>query len=104
MFSNVNGSGYTLNGFNVVWTLRFLFACLLAYLDYAWSKTYSGYSVPPSAPQSDYFKPTKEYEIQSQIDYDVAAKGRSILLDANLNIVERQRYQDALDQRNPTNE
>ncbi|QDX29479.1 hypothetical protein [Dickeya poaceiphila] len=104
VFSNVNGSGYTLNGFNMVWTLCFLFACLLAYLGCGGSKTYSGYSASSYAPQSDHFKPTKEYEMQSQIDYDIAVKGRSILLDANLNIVERQRYQDALDQRNPTNE
>lgn len=96
VFSNAYGSEYTLNGYNVVWTLFFLFACLLAYLGCAGNKTYSGYSASSSASQPDYFKPTKEYETQSQIDYDIAVKGRSVLSDPNLSIVEQQRYRDAL--------
>lgn len=32
VFSDINGSGYTINGYNAAWTLFFLFACLLAYL------------------------------------------------------------------------
>lgn len=99
VFSNVNGSGYTVNGYNVVWTLFFLFVCLLAYLGCAGSKTYSGSYLAASASHSDFFKPTKEYETQSQIDYDIAVKGRSVLLDPNLNIVEQQRYRDALKNR-----
>nr|WP_257981562.1 hypothetical protein [Pectobacterium brasiliense] len=74
-------------------------SCLLAYLGCAGSKTYSGYSVPSSASQSDYFKPNKEYETRSQIDYDIAVKGRSVLSDPNLSIVEQQRYRDALDKK-----
>ncbi|MEQ9866165.1 hypothetical protein [Pectobacterium aroidearum] len=101
VFSDVNGSGYTVNGYNTVWTLFFLFACLLASLGCTGSKTYSGYSAPSSVPQSDYFKPAKEYETQSQIDYDIAVKGRSVLSDPNLSIVERQRYQDRLDETHP---
>ncbi|QLY52872.1 hypothetical protein HV186_14445 [Citrobacter freundii] len=100
VFSDVNGSGYTINGYNTVWTFFFLFACLLAYIGCAGSKTYSGYSASSSAPQSDYFKPTKEYETQSQIDYDIAVKGRSVLSDPNLSIVEQQRYRDAIEKRN----
>jgi hypothetical protein len=96
VFSDVNGSGYTIKGYNTVWTLFFLFACLLAYIGCAGSKTYSS----SSAPQSDYFKPNKEYETQSQIDYDIAVKGRSVLSDPNLSIVEQQRYLDALEKRN----
>lgn len=65
VFSARNCSGYTLNGYNVVWPLFFLFACLLAYLGCAGDKNYSGSYAPSSRPQSDYFKPTKEYEIQS---------------------------------------
>ncbi|ECT3983757.1 TPA: hypothetical protein JDJ86_003928 [Salmonella enterica subsp. houtenae] len=99
VFSNAYGSEYTLNGYNVVWTLFFLFACLLAYLGCAGSKTYSGYSAPSSASQPDYFKPTKEYETQSQIDNDIAVKGRSVLSDPNLSIVEQQRYRDALEKK-----
>ncbi|WP_343517163.1 MULTISPECIES: hypothetical protein [Enterobacteriaceae] len=99
VFSNAYGSGFTLNGYNVVWTLFFLFACLLAYLGCAGSKTYSGYSVSSSASQPDYFKPTKEYETQSQIDYDIAVKGRSVLSDPSLSIVEQQRYRDALEKK-----
>ncbi|CNC59550.1 Uncharacterised protein [Yersinia frederiksenii] len=99
VFSDVNGSGYTVNGYNVVWTLFFLFACLLAYLGCAGSKTYSGYSASSSASQPDYFKPTKEYETQSQIDYDIAVKGRSVLSDPNLSIVEQQRYRDAIEKK-----
>ncbi|MBS4433294.1 hypothetical protein E2566_07990 [Pectobacterium punjabense] len=97
VFSDGNGSGYTVNGYNTVWTLFFLFACLLTYLGCAGSKTYSGYSAPSSASQPDYFKPNKEYETQSQIDYDIAVKGRSILSDPNLSVVEQQRYRDALE-------
>lgn len=99
VFSNAYGSEYTLNGYNVVWTLFFLFACLLAYLGCAGSKTYFGYSASSSASQPDYFKPTKEYETQSQIDYDIAVKGRSVLSDPNLSIVEQQRYRDALEKK-----
>ncbi|VUS28032.1 hypothetical protein SB6412_00411 [Klebsiella pasteurii] len=97
VFSGLNGSGYTFNGYNVVWTLFFLFACLLAYLGCAGSKIYSGSFASSSAPQSDYFKPTKEYETQSQIDYDIAVKGRSVLSDPNLSIVEQQRYRDSIE-------
>lgn len=96
VFSNAYGSGYTLNGYNVVWTLFFLFACLLAYLGCAGSKTYSGYSASSSASQPEYFKPTKEYETQSQIDYDIAVKGRSVLSDPNLSIIEQQRYRNTI--------
>ncbi|WP_163923119.1 hypothetical protein [Raoultella planticola] len=99
VFSDVNGSGYTLNGYNVVWTLFFLFVCLLAYLGCAGSKTYSGSYAPSSDMQPDYFKPTKEYETRSQIDYDIAVKGRSVLSDPNLSIVEQQRYRDALEKK-----
>ncbi|EAO8179773.1 hypothetical protein [Klebsiella pneumoniae] len=99
VFSDVNGGGYTLNGYNVVWTLFFLFASLLAYIGCSGSKTYSGYSAPSSASQPDYSKPTKEYETQSQIDYDIAVKGRSVLSDPNLSIVEQLRYRDALEKK-----
>ncbi|ENH6195799.1 TPA: hypothetical protein ACT20Q_001306 [Yersinia enterocolitica] len=99
VFSDVNGSGYTINGYNTVWTFFFLFACLLAYLGCAGNKTYSGYSASSSASQPDYFKPTKEYETQSQIDYDIAVKGRSVLSDPNLSIVEQQHYRDALEKK-----
>ncbi|MEH0835399.1 hypothetical protein QNA03_18590 [Pectobacterium cacticida] len=99
VFSGVNGSGYAINGYNTVWTFFFLFACLLAYIVCSGSKTYSGYSAPSSAAQFDYVKPTKEYETQSQIDYDIAVKGRSVLSDPNLSIVEQQRYRDALEKK-----
>lgn len=100
VFSELNGSGYTINGYNTIWTLFFLFACLLAYLGCAGRKTYSGSSESSSAPQSDYFKPNKEYETQSQFDYDIAVKGRSVLSDPNLSIVEQQRYRDSIDRNN----
>lgn len=99
VFSDIYGSGYTLNGYNAAWTFFFLFACLLAYLGCAGSKTYSGYSASSSASQQEYFKPTKEYETQSQIDYDIAVKGRSVLSDPNLSIVEQQRYRDVLEKK-----
>ncbi|HIF6258855.1 hypothetical protein QEP13_07775 [Enterobacter ludwigii] len=99
VFSDLNGNGYTLNGYNATWTLFFLFSSLLAYICCSGSKTYSGYSASSSAPQSDYFKPNKEYETQSQIDYDIAVKGQSVLSDPNLSIVEQQRYRDALEKK-----
>lgn len=95
VFSNAYSSGYTLNGYNVVWTFFFLFACLLTYLGCAGDKSYAG----PSTPQPDYYQPTKEYETQSQIDYDLAVKGRSVLLDPNLSVVEQQRYRDTLEKK-----
>ncbi|AHW87449.1 hypothetical protein J415_09630 [Klebsiella michiganensis HKOPL1] len=100
VFSDVYGSGYTLNGYNTAWTFFFLFASLLAYIGCSGSKTYSGYSASSSASQPDYFKPNKEYETQSQIDYDIAVKGRSVLSDPNLSIVEQQRYRDSIDRNN----
>lgn len=99
VFSDVYGSGYTINGYNTVWTFFFLSACLLANLGCAGSKTYFGSSESSSAPQPDYFKPNKEYETQSQIDYDITVKGWSVLSDPNLSIVEQQRYRDALQKR-----
>lgn len=99
VFSDLNGSGYTINGYNTAWTFFFLFASLLAYIGCSGSKTYSGYSALSSASQPDYFKPTKEYETQSQIDYDIAVKGRSVLSDLSLRIVEQQRYRDALEKK-----
>lgn len=99
VFSVGNDSGYTLNGYNVVWTSFFLFACLLAYLGCAGSKAYSGSYIPPS----DYYKPTKEYQTQSQIDYDIAVKGRSVLSESNLSIVEQQHYRDALEKKEREN-
>lgn len=99
VFSDVNGGGYTLNGYNAAWTFFFLFASLLAYIGCSGSKTYSGYSASSSASQPDYFKSPKEYETQSQIDYNIAVKGRSVLSDPNLSIVEQQRYRDALEKK-----
>lgn len=99
VFSDVYGSGYTINGYNAAWTFFFLFSILLSYIGCSGSKTYSGYSAASSASQPDYSKPTKEYETQSQIDYDIAAKGRSVLSDPNLSIVEQQRYRDALEKK-----
>lgn len=98
VFANAYGSGYTLNGHNTVWTLCFLFACLVTYLGCAGRKTYSGSSAPLSSSQSDY-QPTTEYKTQSQIDLDIAVKGKSVLLDPSLNIVEQQRYRDAFEKK-----
>lgn len=97
VFSNVNGSGYTLNGFNVVWTLCFLFAYLLAYLGCAGNKKYYGTSIPLANAQP---KSHKAYAPQSEIDVDIAVKGSSVLFDPNLDIVEQQRYRDAIEKRN----
>jgi hypothetical protein len=98
VFTFMSDSGYALNGYNVAWTLFFLFACLLVYLGCAGDKTYVGSSTS-STLKPDYYQPTKEYETQSQIDYDVAVKGPSILFDPNLSIVEQQRYRDSLEKK-----
>lgn len=99
VFSFGNSSEYVLNGYNAAWTFLFLFACLLVYLGCAGSKNHSCSSTPSSDIQPDYYRPTKEYETQSQIDYDIAVKGTSVLLDPNLNIVEQKRYRDRIDKR-----
>ncbi|WP_233978947.1 hypothetical protein [Pectobacterium versatile] len=92
VFSVGNGSGYALNGYNAAWTFFFLFACLMVYLGCSGDKSFAVSTIP----QPDYYQLTKEYETQSQIDYDIAVKGASVLSDPNLSIVEQQRYRDAI--------
>ncbi|MEA9392132.1 hypothetical protein SJI19_16535 [Acerihabitans sp. TG2] len=103
VFSFGNSDGYMLNGYNATWTIFFLFACLMVYICCAGDKTYYGSSVSSSSTQPDYYKPSKEYETQTQIDYDIAVKGASVLLDPNLNIVEQQRYRDSLNKNDDSN-
>ena len=97
VFSNAYGSGYTLNGYNVVWTLFFMFACLLAYLGCAGNRTNYGTYIPPATAQPNGYK---AYAPQSEIDTDIAVKGSSVLFDPSLDIVEQQRYRDAIEKRN----
>lgn len=97
VFSAGNGSGYTLNGYNVVWTLFFLFACLLAYLGCSGNSKNCGTYIPPATVQPNGHK---AYAPQSEIDTDIAVKGSSVLFYPNLDIVEQQRYRDAIENRN----
>lgn len=97
VFSDVNGSGYTINGYNTVWTFFFLFACLLAYLGCSGNSKNSGTYIPPITAQP---KGHKAYAPQSEIDTDIAVKGSSVLFDPNLDIGEQQRYRDAIEKRN----
>lgn len=97
VFSDVNGSGYTINGYNTVWTFFFLFACLLAYIGSSGNrKNYGTYIYPTIAQPNGH----KAYASQSEIDTDIAVKGSSVLFDPNLDIVEQQRYRDAIEKRN----
>ncbi|WP_447495198.1 hypothetical protein [Escherichia coli] len=97
VFSDLNGSGYTINGYNTVWTFFFLFACLLAYLGCSGNRENYGTYIPPATAQPN---GNKAYASQSEIDTDIAVKGSSVLLDPNLDIVEQQRYRDAIEKRN----
>ncbi|MCT4714093.1 hypothetical protein MUA01_03700 [Enterobacteriaceae bacterium H18W14] len=97
VFSDVNGSGYTINGYNTVWTLFFLFACLLAYIGCSGNSKNCGIYIPPATVQPNGHK---AYAPQSEIDTDIAVKGSSVLFDPNLDIVEQQRYRDAIEKRN----
>lgn len=97
VFSDLNGSGYTINGYNTVWTFFFLFACLLAYLGCSGNKENYGTYIPPATAQPN---GNKAYASQSEIDTDIAVKGSSVLFDPNLDIVEQQRYRDAIEKRN----
>ncbi|ECC1695512.1 hypothetical protein DPB93_25475 [Salmonella enterica subsp. salamae] len=97
VFSDLNGSGYTINGYNTVWTFFFLFACLLAYLGCSGNRENYGTYIPPATAQSN---GNKAYASQSEIDTDIAVKGSSVLFDQNLDIVEQQRYRDAIEKRN----
>ncbi|HHY6381632.1 TPA: hypothetical protein ACV44O_000343 [Salmonella enterica] len=97
VFSDVNGSGYTINGYNTVWTFFFLFACLLAYIGCSGNRKYYGAYIPPATVQP---KGHKAYAPQSEVDTDIAIKGSSVLFDPNLDIVEQQRYRDAIEKRN----
>lgn len=97
LFSNVDGSGYTINGYNTVWTFFFLFACLLAYIGCSKNGKYYGIYIPTATSQPNGYK---AYAPQSEIDADIAVKGSSVLFDPNLDIVEQQRYRDAIEKRN----
>ncbi|WP_309176319.1 hypothetical protein [Enterobacter roggenkampii] len=97
VFSDLNGSGYTINGYNTVWTFFFLFACLLAYLGCSGNRENYGTYIPPATAQPNGYK---AYAPQSEIDADIAVKGSSVLFDPNLDIVEQQRYRDAIEKRN----
>ncbi|EBC6269790.1 hypothetical protein ONE03_004394 [Salmonella enterica] len=97
VFSDLNGSGYTINGYNTVWTFFFLFACLLAYLGCSGNRENYDTYIPPATAQPN---GNKAYASQSEIDTDIAVKGSSMLFDPNLDIVEQQRYRDAIEKRN----
>ncbi|MCM8331271.1 hypothetical protein [Enterobacter hormaechei] len=97
VFSDLNGSGYTINGYNTVWTFFFLFACLLAYLGCSGNRENYGTYIPPATAQPNC---NKAYASQSEIDTDIAVKGSSVLFDPNLDIVEQQGYRDAIEKRN----
>lgn len=97
VFSDVNGSGYTINGYNTVWTFFFLFACLLAYIGCSKNGRNYGTYIPTATSQPNGYK---AYAPQSEINADIAVKGSSLLFDPNLDIVEQQRYRDALEKRN----
>ncbi|EJQ0795179.1 hypothetical protein NYD82_004338, partial [Cronobacter sakazakii] len=97
VFSNVDGSGYTISGYNTVWTFFFLFACLLAYIGCSKKGKNYGTYIPTATSQPNGYK---AYAPQSEIDADIAVKGSSVLLDPNLDIVEQQRYRDAIEKRN----
>ncbi|KZR55326.1 hypothetical protein [Klebsiella aerogenes] len=97
VFSDAYGSGYTINGYNTVWTFFFLFACLLAYLGCSGNRENYGTCIPPATAQPN---GNKSYASQSEIDTDIAVKGSSVLFDPNLDIVEQQRYRDAIEKRN----
>lgn len=97
LFSNVDGSGYTINGYNTVWTFFFLFACLLAYIGCSKNGKYYGIYIPTATSQPNGYK---AYAPQSEMDADIAVKGSSVLFDPNLDIVEQQRYRDAIEKRN----
>lgn len=97
IFSDVYGSGYTINGYNTVWTFFFLFASLLAYIGCSGTrKDYGTYIYPATSQPNGY----KAYAHQSEIDADIAVKGSSVLFDPNLDIVEQQRYRNAIEKRN----
>lgn len=72
VFSDVYGSGYTINGYNTVWTFFFLFACLLAYLGCSGNRENYGTYIPPATAQPN---GNKAYASQSEIDTDIAVKG-----------------------------
>ncbi|EOI6407806.1 hypothetical protein ACMVCI_003437 [Yersinia enterocolitica] len=97
LFSNVDGSGYTINGYNTVWTFFFLFACLLAYIGCSKNGKHYGVYIATATSQPNSYK---AYAPQSEIDADIAVKGSSVLFDPNLDIVEQQRYRDAIEKRN----
>ncbi|HGS6409640.1 TPA: hypothetical protein ACMENY_004161 [Klebsiella quasipneumoniae subsp. quasipneumoniae] len=100
VFSNVDGSGYTINGYNTVWTFFFLFACLLAYVGCSKNGKNYGTYIPTATSQPNGYK---AYAPQSEIDADIAVKGSSMLFDPNLDIVEQHRYRDAIEKRNNDN-
>jgi hypothetical protein len=56
-----------------------------------------GAYIPPATTQSNGHK---AYAPQSEIDTDIAVKGSCVLFDPNLDVLEQQRYRDAIEKRN----
>ncbi|MDN8541472.1 hypothetical protein QZH36_08475 [Erwinia sp. BC051422] len=89
------GAGYEITSFGMVWSALFFFACFLAYIGTSnprdTSAAYNPLSDSPSSSRVD-----KSYAPQSDIDYDVNMKGKDILNDTSLSVIEKKRYRDAL--------
>lgn len=86
------GMGYTVNISSIVWTLSFLFACVLAYIACADKHAHAA----STAAQNYHHSSSKADASQTEIDYDIWLKGKDVLNDPNLTLVEQQRYKDAL--------
>lgn len=89
------GLGFEITSFGIVWSAFFVFACLLAYIGTSdTQKLDSAYNALSN--HSSETRVDKSYASQTDIDYDVSIKGRSVLNDPNLSLIEQQRYRDAL--------
>lgn len=92
------GMGFEITSFGMWWTALFVFACLLAYIGTSAPNTLA-LSYNSLASRTSEQRVNKAYVPQSEIDTDIAVKGSSVLFDPSLDIVEQQRYRDALEKR-----
>ncbi|WP_312045476.1 hypothetical protein [Erwinia sp.] len=89
------GAGYETTSFGIVFSALFIFACVLAYLATS-SAQYSAGAGTASFDGTSQPRVDKSYAPQSDINYDIHMKGKDVLNDPNLSVIEQQRYRDAL--------
>lgn len=96
--ASVSDFHYGMSTFNMVWYGTFIFAFLLAYIGTSDVTKLDSLSAGLMSASSQ-GRIDKSYAPQSEIDYDVHTKGKGALNDPDASIIERQRYNDAINKK-----